>query len=291
MVTHLQYIRARVLRALTRLARLIAALILGPATVLKTPSGHRFIFDRRRGRLLPVIAGGADDDDAADKDDDEDKSDDAADKDDDEDKSDDAADKDDDDLDRTPDWKRESRKHERDKKKALKERDELRQKLKEREDADKDETQKAIDAAREEGRTAALTEAEKDRRADRLEMASLRLATSGVLVGDGDDAKKHKFADPEDAEAHLQRAIKRGDVDEDDLFDDNNRIKKDALTEALAEILESKPHLRAAAGGGKGDEDKNTAEGGADAGKGDKGSAKDLEEMSPDDHLKELQKR
>jgi hypothetical protein len=297
MVTfYLQYMRAATRRALARLARTLAIALLGPVDVIKGPGGAEFIVDRSRGRLMPVFAGGADDDDDDDdakEDDEKDKAkDDKADDDDDA-----AADKPDDDDDAAKvDWKRQSRKHERDKKKAQIERDDLARKLREREDADKTEQQKAIDTAREEGRTTALSEATKERRADRLENASLRLANKGVTVGEGDDAQKVKFADPEDAEAHLQRAIRRGDVDEDELFDDKHKVNEEALADAFAEILDAKPHLRAGAAKSDDDEDdkgkeRRTAKGGGDAGKGDRGEGKGLEEMSPADHYKDIQKR
>lgn len=161
-------------------------------------------------------------------------------------------------------WKALSRKNEKELEKA-------RKALKEREDADKSEQEKAIEKAREEARSEALSEAEKDRRADRLDAAVTRLAAKGVKVGDGDDAKTMKFADPEDALAFLQRG------DTDGLFDDDGKVDSDALTEALVDLAKRKPHLTA--------EGKPGPSGDADTRRGETANT-DLEAMSPEDHAK-----
>ncbi|HYJ21620.1 MAG TPA: hypothetical protein VEW07_06330 [Solirubrobacterales bacterium] len=173
-----------------------------------------------------------------------------------------------------PDFKAESRKHEREKKKARKERDELAVKLKTREDADKSEQEKAVEKAREEGKTEALTEAEKERRKDRLESAIIRAAGKKIKLGEGDKALETRFEDPEDAEIYLQRKITKGDLDEDDLFDGDGKVKASVVADALREILEEKPRL---AEDGKAPAPK-TANGGVDGGAGD-GDAGD----GPDD--------
>jgi hypothetical protein len=180
---------------------------------------------------------------------------------------------------REPDWKREARKHERRAKQNARELDELRAKLKEREDADKSEQERAIEEARRQAREEALREAEKERRSDRLETAVIRLASKGVRVGD--DTKR--FDDPEDALVFIERAIHRGDLDADDVFDDRGRVKADVVEEELANLLERKPRLAA------GDIDagrRRRDPGDIDAGKG-KGAGRSVDELS----VEELYKR
>jgi hypothetical protein len=264
--TSLQHLRALV-------ARLIAWLIFRGPVVVGRGRG-RFIFDPRTGDVMPVIAGGAPDDD--DEDDDSDGDDD----DDDGDDSDDDKKKAGDDDDKT-DWKAMARKHER-REKALKaERDELAGKLKEREDAKKSEHEKALEAARKEAREEALTESEKERRSDRLEVAVTRIAARGVKLGDDD--KVTKFADPEDALVFIERAIAKGDIAGDDIFDDKHKVDSDAVTDELVALLKRKPRL--AAGATNDDE----PAGDVDAGRG--GRRKDPDDMSVEDHLKKVQKR
>jgi|SRR5688572_14275327 len=189
-----------------------------------------------------------------------------------------------------PDWKKMARKHEREAKAARKREADLQAQLRQREDANKTEQQKAIDKAREEGETAAATRYEEARRADRLEIAVTRHASKGITLGEGDKAQTVKFADPDDALLHLERAIARKDVDPDDIFDSEGKVKKDGLSTALAEILEEKPHLRA--GADRKDDQKKMPAGDAGAGKGTgAGGQKDLEEMSEEDHLKAIQRR
>ena len=75
--------------------------------------------------------------------------------------------------------------------------------------------------------------------------------------------------------------IRNGDLDEDDLFDDKGKVDSDALTEALGELIDAKPHLVAGAsnGGGSGSGAGRKVKGSADGGKGSGGS-KDIKEMS-----------
>lgn len=167
-----------------------------------------------------------------------------------------------------PDWKREARKHERRAKATAKELEAERAERKKLDDAQKSESEKAIEAAREAGRTEALTEAQKERRADRLEVAVTRAAA-------------RTFADTEDALVQIERAIAKGDLDEADIFTDEGKVQTEALTSALEDLLERKPHLAAAPAGGSGD---RRIKGGSGAGKGS-GGGKDLEGMTVEDHL------
>lgn len=182
-----------------------------------------------------------------------------------------------------PNWKSESRKHERRAKKTKKELDDLLAERKKQEDAQKSEHEKALEKAREEGEKTALTKAEKDRQADRLEVAVTRIAAKTIKVGEGDDAKDVKFADSEDALVYLNRAISAGDLDSEDVFGDDGKVNTESVTEALREILESKPHL--------GEDSKpHKPKGDADAGKGKGSGAKELEDMSPEELYKRSQR-
>lgn len=229
--------------------------------------------DTRTGRLLPMIAGADGADDGGDDADDGDDS-----------KDDAGADKGNDDGDdadkvgKDDDWKTKARKHETAAKRERKERERLAEQLKKLQDKDKSEQEKALEKAREEGKAEALTAAEQERRSDRLEVAVTRLAARGIKVGEGDDAKTIKFADPDDALLRIERAISRGDVDPDDIFDDQGKPKGDALTAELADIASSNPHL---VGEGK----SPGPSGDADTRKGGPAD-KDLEAMSPEDHAK-----
>lgn len=156
------------------------------------------------------------------------------------------------------DWKKAARKHETRAKQTARELEEARRLLKEREDADKSEQEKAIEQAREQARTEALSQVEKERRADRLESSVTRLAARGFEDGD----TVLKFADPDDAMVYLERAISRGDVDPEDIFDENGKVQTEAVTEALRDLLSSKPHLRAR------DEPPARVPGSSDAGRG-----------------------
>jgi hypothetical protein len=78
------------------------------------------------------------------------------------------------------------------------------------------------------------------------------------------EAKAAKFADPEDTVAILLRSHKY-----DDFLDENNKIDVEAITEALKDLGEKKPHLLAQGNGFQG-----SADGGAR--KESKGRAKSL---------------
>lgn len=163
------------------------------------------------------------------------------------------------------DWKRMARKHEREAKRARADRDALAAKLQERDAADQTEQEKAIEAARREAREEALSEAEKQRRADKLEMAVQRIGSvRGVTVGDGDDAKTVKFADPDDVQMWLDKQIERGEIDSDDIYK-NGKVDEAALSEELARLAAAKPGWLTTAGsnGGSG-----RPAGDVDAGKG-----------------------
>src|SRR5262249_4295280 len=144
-----------------------------------------------------------------------------------------------------PNWKQMARKHEREAKKLRKQNEDLAKKAKERSDADKSDREKEIEQAKADAVKDLKAEHDKERRADRLESRAAVLAAKGITIGEGDDAKTLKFADPDDAMVYLERAIARGDVDADDLFDSNGRVDSEQLEEALSEILEKKPHLAA----------------------------------------------
>lgn len=176
------------------------------------------------------------------------------------------------------DWQAKSRKHEREAKRLRKQLEERDKALKDRENADKSEQEKAIEAAREEGEKKARDAGEKERRADRLEVAVTRLAARGVQDGEGEDAKALRFADPEDALLRVERGISRGDIEADDIFDDEGRVKNDALTEALVKIAKANPHL-------VGEAERPKPKGDPDSRKGDP-AQKDLEGMSPEDHAR-----
>lgn len=158
-----------------------------------------------------------------------------------------------------PDWKREARKHERRARAEKKAREELEGKLRERTDAEKTEHERAVETAREEARAEAQAAHAAERRADRLELAVSRGAKG--------------FRDPEDAAVYLERAVKDGDVDLEDLFDDNDRVKTDALATVLEDILEARPRLKV--GEGEGIPDGDGRKGG--------GAGKSSADMSPDE--------
>lgn len=175
-------------------------------------------------------------------------------------------------------WKDKARKHERDAKKARERAEAAEAKLKEQEDANKTEQEKAVEKAREEGRSEAAKAAEVNRRKDQLEVAATRLAATGVPIGEGDKAKTVKFADPEDALVHLERAIAKDEVDSP--FDEDGKVKPVALQEALVELLTRKPHLQ----GTTADAPPAPPPGDPDAGKGGD-DKKGVEEMTPEDHF------
>lgn len=160
----------------------------------------------------------------------------------------------------------------------------LEKQLKEREDADKSEQEKAVEKAREEGKAEALTASQKERRNDRLEVAVTRQATRGVTVGDGDDERTFKFADPEDVLDRLERKIAKGDIDADEIFDDEHRVRDEALTEALVEIAQERPRWEAGSDNGS---DRPSGDAGARKGKS---GGKSEDERSIDEHLTSIRR-
>lgn len=256
---------------------------------LRTTLAMRVTIIRFRARMLRYalgafpIAGGAPDD-PADGDDDKDKDTEPADGDTDDD---DAADDGDGDGDKDepaaaaasePDWKRMARKHEREAKKARKEREDFAKKLKEREDADKSEQDKAVEEAEKRGRESVQGDFEKERRQDRLELATTKIASKGLKIGSGDKEKIVRFADTDDALLHLERDIRNGDLDPEDIFDSNGRVRVEQLEEALTDLLARKPHLAADRPG--------KVAGTADAGKG----APAKTETTVEDHFNKIRR-
>jgi hypothetical protein len=179
-----------------------------------------------------------------------------------------------------------ARRHERDAKRERKARESAEQRVKDRDTADQSEHEKAVQKAREEGEQSARQANEKERRGDRLENAAIKLAGKGVKVKLGDEEQTLKFTDPDDAFVYIERMIRNGDLDEDDLFDDKGKVKPDALTEALEELVDAKPHLVAAGGNGGGNGGRKV-HGSADGGKGSGGS-KSVDEMSTEEHFQRI---
>jgi hypothetical protein len=186
-------------------------------------------------------------------------------------------------------WRQRSRSWERKAKEAEKQRAEYEKRLKDREEQDKSEFEKAVEAARQEGEKTARDASEKERRADRLETAAVRLASKGFKVTDGDGKEVTvTFADPDDAHIHIERMLRRGDLDEGELFDDNGRVRNEALTEALTELIQARPHL--AANGAVAGKPRSKVAGSADGGKGS-GGAKELEDRTPEEWLTAIQSK
>lgn len=82
--------------------------------------------------------------------------------------------------------------------------------------------------------------------ADKIREAAKAEAAREVLnerIEDKIEAKARAFADPEDAVAVLLRTYKH-----DDFLDENNKIDVEAMTDALKELGEKKPHLLAQGG-------------------------------------------
>jgi len=225
------------------------------------------------GRFLPAIAGGApegdEDDDKGDKD-----------KEKEEEKDKGGAGGEEEKVTADDDWKTKSRKNETRAKKAERERDEAAEKLRKREEEDQTDSERKISEAEKKGREEAESKAEKERKGDRLEVAVTRLASKKLTIGEGDDAEEVRFADTEDALLNIERAIAKGEIDESDIFDDEGKVKTDALQKELADLLKRKPHLKDG-----GAEESSSSKGDPDTRKGS--SAKgNLESMSPEDHAK-----
>lgn len=157
-------------------------------------------------------------------------------------------------------WKREARKWES---RAKKNSDALaaaQTELAKHADAHKTEQEKAVEAAARTAREEALTEAEKDRRADKLELAVVKVASvSGVKI---DDKTLVKFADPDDVQMWLEKQIERGDIDADDIYRDG-KVNEEALASELARLAAAKPGWLVGAGKSNG-----TPAGSADGGRG-----------------------
>ncbi len=185
------------------------------------------------------------------------------------------------------DWQAKARKHERDAKKLRQENEALKTAQAEIDKAKMTEQEKAIAAARDEAKTEVTTKYEQERRAERLELAVTRIAVgSGIKVGEGDKAKVVKFGDAEDVQMWVERRIASGDIDAAEMYDENGKVNTAALTEALTGLAASKPTWLAG----------HTTNGSTpppdfDGGKGKGGGGKDLESMTADDHLKEIQGR
>lgn len=175
------------------------------------------------------------------------------------------------------DWQAKARKHERRAKKLAKEAETAQAELEKLKAGSQSEQEKAIAEAAKKARDEALSEASKERKADRLEVAVTRLASKGITVGSGDEAKTLKFADSEQALVFIERAIAKGEVDESDVFDDAGQVQSEALGEELANLLKRHPNLAAG--------DERPSPGDPDTRKGDP-DQKDLESMTPEDHAK-----
>lgn len=290
----------------TLAARLIAWLTIhlgrltGPI-ILTGPGRRSYIVDLARRRVLPVMAGAGDGDGDGGGDGDKGGSgggdkgggagDGGGDGDDDDDLGDGDGDKGGGSGDGERDaayWKQMARKHERQAKANKKRADELTAEKATREQESQTEHEKAVTAARKEGETAAEQKFAETRRADKVENAVTRLAAKGFKVGDGDKQRTLRFADPDDAQLRLERAIRAGDLSWDDIYADG-KVDTAALTEFLSEVLTDNEHLQArAAGNGNGG---GRPAGDADAGKGKGGGAsKTLEDMTPDDHFQAIRK-
>lgn len=167
-------------------------------------------------------------------------------------------------------WKREARKWES---RAKKNSDALaaaQTELAKHADAHKTEQEKAVEAAARTAREEALTEAEKDRRADKLELAVVKVASvSGVKI---DDKTLVKFADPDDVQMWLEKQIERGDIDADDIYRDG-KVNEEALASELARLAAAKPGWLVGAGKSNG-----TPAGSADGGRGTPRGANSVEE-------------
>lgn len=180
-----------------------------------------------------------------------------------------------------------AKKAERDRDKAAKERDELKARLAEIDAANLSDQEKAIAKAREEATSELTTKYEAEKRSDRIENAVTKLSLRGFKAKDKDGNETTlRFADPDDAQLRIDRALSRGDLAYEDIYADG-KVDQGAVTAFLTDLLEEHPRLRApdANGGATNGGGKPVDFGG---GKGKGGGGKSLEEMTPDDHLKDL---
>lgn len=184
-----------------------------------------------------------------------------------------------------PDWKKLARRHEREAKAARKREVDLQTKLKQRDDADKTEQQKAVDKARDDATAEVTTKYQAEQRDDRIENAVTRLSLRGFKAKDDGKEITLKFADPDDAQLRIDRALRNGELNYDDIYAEG-KVQAGALVDFLTELLEEHPRLRAQEGNGK-----STKTVDFDAGKGKGSGGRDLSAMSPDDHLKAIQNR
>jgi hypothetical protein len=182
------------------------------------------------------------------------------------------------------DWKAMARKHEREAKKARDEAAAHRKKLDEIEAANLSDQEKAIAKAREEATSEVTTKYEAQQRTDRIENAVTKLSLRGFKAKDKDGNEVTlKFADPDDAQLRIDRALRNEDLSYDEIYA-GGKVQTDALTAFLTELLEEHPRLRAEESNGSKKEPVDF-----DAGKGHGAGSKTLEEMTPDDHLKQIQ--
>lgn len=124
-----------------------------------------------------------------------------------------------------PDWKAESRKHEKRSKESYAEAQRLAAELEEIKAASQSETEKAIEKARKEAAKEA-TEKVTSGFQTRVLKAEIRAQAAG------------RFADPDDPVRFL-------DLDDDTFFDGEGEVQTDALKKALDDLLQAKPHLAA----------------------------------------------
>lgn len=215
--------------------------------------------------------------------------------DDDADKSTDDAKDDDTDADkiaRGDDWQTKYRKSERQRKRITdqakrdaEERDALKAKLADIEASNLSETEKAIAKAREEAAAEVTGKHEEERRADRIESAVTLLSLKGFKAKDADGHDVElRFADPDDAQLRLDRALRNGDLDYADIYKDG-KVDRPAVTEFLTEVLEEHPRLRAEPPTNGHKQERVDFDGGK--GKGSAAS-KALEEMTPEDHYQAI---
>lgn len=186
-------------------------------------------------------------------------------------------------------WKKLSRRHERESKAAKRRADELEKQLRSYQDRDKTDHEKAVEEALAKGREEASGQYETERRRDRLELAVTRIAAAkGVKVGQGEDAKVVKFADAEIVQVWIERQLADGTLSADELFDDKGKVNQGALTDALVDLADDKPYLltRADTNGDRGASSGRPVD--FEGGRGKSGGQKDLEEMSPEDHYQAL---
>ncbi len=169
------------------------------------------------------------------------------------------SDSDDDDITSEDDWKTKARKHEKANKKKDDRITELEKQVKAYEDADKTESQKAIDDARAEGRSEAEAEYAKTRRSDRLAVA---------VAG-----KARDLADVQDVVLNIEAAIANGVIDATDIFDENDKVNTKEFESALEDLLKRKPHLKAGPNG------RSAGDGDAGKGAGSAGASGDFNDL------------